>query len=216
MAADLHDGPVQQVVNLALRLDMLGNMLPSEAETTRQEVAALRQLARDVVQDMRRFMFELRPAALEGFSLVPVLRQYVQDFREQHRVPVELRLQDADWQLSQHVQVNLFRIIQEALTNVRKHANTATLVELSLERTADAVLVGIADNGPGFDVLTTRRRAQEEKRMGLAGMQDRAYALGGTVRVESSSRGTRVSVVLPIGGNEGAANDGSDSRSDRR
>ncbi|HEX2998666.1 MAG TPA: histidine kinase, partial [Armatimonadota bacterium] len=122
IAGDLHDGPVQQLANLVLRLDMAEKVLPAEAADTRQELVQLRQFAKDTLQDLRRFLFELRPSARDEFSLLPTLRQYCLDFRTRYTIPVELSIEDADWSLESDIAANLFRVIQESLTNVRKHA----------------------------------------------------------------------------------------------
>jgi len=197
MAVDLHDGPIQQLVNLVLRLDMAEKALPADAANTRAEFANIRQFARGILQDMRRFMFELRPASLDEFSLLPVLRQYIQDFRTQYSIPVELRLSDSDWSLGRDVEVNLFRIVQEALTNVRKHAK-ASRVDVALERQDSTVTAIIADDGQGFDVASVRARAQQEKKLGLSSMEDRARALGGGLQVSSRSGQTEVRVTIPL------------------
>lgn len=198
MAVDLHDGPIQQLVNVVLRLDMAEKTLPPDAEDARKELAALRQFAKDVLQDMRRFMFELRPASLDEFSLLPVLRQYIQDFRAQYNIPVELQLADADWKLGRDIEINLFRVVQEALTNVRKHAE-ATQAVVKLSRLEGEVVAEVSDNGRGFDVPRVRARAQADKKLGLASMDDRARAVGGAIELTSSSLGTRVRVRIPSG-----------------
>jgi len=197
VAVYLHDGPIQQLVNLVLRLDMVEKGLPPDANGFRKDLSDLRQFARDVLQDMRRFMFELRPASHDEFSLLPILRQYVQDFRTQYGIPVEIRLDDADWRLGRDVEINLFRVIQEALANVRKHAR-ASRVDLSLNRRGSSVVVEVADDGTGFDVESAQARARSEKRLGLASMDDRTRALGGTLQIESSNRGTRVRATVTV------------------
>jgi two-component system sensor histidine kinase DegS len=205
MAVDLHDGPIQQLVNLVLRLDMAEKALPADAVETRTEFAALRQFAKNILQDMRRFMFELRPASLDEFSLLPVLRQYIQDFRTQYGIGVEIKLSDSDWSLGRDIEVNLFRIVQEALTNVRKHAK-ASKVDVVLTRQGSEVTVTVSDNGRGFDVTSVRARAQQEKKLGLASMDDRARALNGKLQIESREGRSEVRVVVPIA-DQGAAVD---------
>jgi len=95
IAVDLHDGPIQQLANLILRLDMARKAIPADAEEARAEIASLHQFAKSTLHDMRRFMFELRPSSLDEFSLLPVLRQYVQDYRAQYQIPVEISSQIA-------------------------------------------------------------------------------------------------------------------------
>ncbi|NLC59324.1 MAG: sensor histidine kinase [Armatimonadetes bacterium] len=197
MAADLHDGPTQQLVNLVLRLDLAEQGLPPEAEETRRELAHLRQYTRDLLQDLRRFMFELRPASLEEFALLPVLRQYLQDYRAQYGIHVDLQLSDGDWNLGRDHEVNLFRIIQEALTNARKHARASRVTVTLCQRQAQ-VIAEVTDDGRGFDLAAARLRAPLEKRLGLAGMEDRARALGGHLEIHTTEGGTRIRVLVPL------------------
>ena len=166
---------------------MARKAIPADAEEARAEIASLHQFAKSTLHDMRRFMFELRP----------VLRQYVQDYRAQYQIPVEIQLSDSDWSLGRDIEVNLFRIIQEALTNVRKHAN-ASRVDVILSREDPLVKVTVRDNGQGFDVSSTRTRTQHEKRMGLASMEDRARALNGAFRIESRDGHTEVCITVPL------------------
>ncbi|MDH7568240.1 MAG: sensor histidine kinase [Armatimonadota bacterium] len=215
MAVDLHDGPVQKLVNLVLRLEMAEKSLPEGAEGARAEYTALRQFARDILGDLRRFMFELRPASLEEFSLLPVLRQYLQDFRKEYSIEVDLQLQDADWRLGREAELSLFRVIQEALTNVRKHARASRVV-IRLGRQDGFVTAEIIDDGRGFDVMAARARATAEKRLGLTSMEDRVHALGGTLAVESSTGGTTVRAFIPVADENMAVTDGTGPRVDRR
>jgi signal transduction histidine kinase len=125
-------------------------------------------------------------------------------------IPVELHLADANWNLDRDVQINLFRIIQEALTNVRKHSK-ASQVDLVLDRDDATVVVKVIDDGRGFDAVNARANAQRDKKLGLASMEDRARALSGRLEIESSSAGTRISVKIPLVRDE-AATHGADPR----
>lgn len=197
IAMDLHDGPLQQLVNMVTRLDMARSNLPPEAEGSREELAQLTQLARVQVADMRRFMFELRPAGKAEFSLVPLLRRYVQDFASHTGIPVEVSLEGDEWSLGEAAEVAVFRIVQESLTNVRKHAR-ASSATVGLRRQGAVAEVEITDNGRGFDVSAARAGAVEKRSLGLASIGDRTAALGGTLTLESRPGQTRVRVIFPV------------------
>lgn len=215
LAMELHDGPVQHLANLVLQLEMAEKALPAEAESAREQLVSASHTVREVLQDLRRFMSELRPFGLGEFSLLTALRHYVQDFQEHYHIPIEFDLQDADWNIGRETQIALFRIVQEALTNVRKHSK-ASQVALSLKRSGDAATVDIVDNGRGFDLDAVRLNAPRERRLGLLVMQERAESLGGSLQVESTDRGTRIRATIPILPDEDGSGHGTDPRVDRR
>ena len=125
-------------------------------------------------------MFELRPASLRS---LPCCRCCASTAGLPHAIGihVDLQLSDGDWNLGRDHEVNLFRIIQEALTNARKHARASRVTVTLCQRQAQ-VIAEVTDDGRGFDLAARALRAPLEKRLGLAGMEDRARALGGHLR----------------------------------
>jgi two-component system sensor histidine kinase DegS len=178
LAREVHDGPAQALSNAVLRLQLVEQMYKYRAEEVQPELTRMKAALQASLTDVRRFMFNLRPASLSEIGLLPTLRQYAQDYTEQHEVPVELDLPD-HLPLSANQELVVFRVIQEALQNVHKHAE-ATRVLIKIEQKANGnCLVSISDNGKGFDLRSGRQRRPSSS--GLVSMRERASTVVGTL-----------------------------------
>ena len=143
------------------------------------------------LQDVRRLAVELRPKALDDFGLVPAIERLVETFREQTGIEVDLEPRLGETRLPAEVETTLYRITQEALTNVVKHAQ-ARHVSIVLTRRNGAVAAVIEDDGRGFDEAGSNG-------LGLLGMHERVGLVGGRLEVESSSgSGTTLSIEVPV------------------
>jgi two-component system sensor histidine kinase DegS len=135
---------------------------------------------------------------LDDLGLTPTLKQYVGDFEKKYNIPCKLSINGPEQRLPPHVEVTLFRIIQNLLKNVRDHAN-ATHVEVTLDIQPDKVVASIIDDGSGFDVDQTLAKASEQKKMGLISIQEQVAMLRGEIRFDSRiGEGANVSVSLPL------------------
>src|SRR6185312_2403129 len=142
-------------------------------------------LVDDGMRGIRNVTNDLRPSLLDDLGLLPALRSTVTDFSERRGVRVSLDAPDALPALSDEAEVALFRALQEALSNVARHAeNAPTEVQIHSER--NQVTLRVADRGPGFDSEGTLAHLEAEGHLGLAGMRERILALGGEVSVKSS------------------------------
>ena len=198
LAREMHDGLAQNLGYLLLKVRMLSELIPPPCPP--RVAAALgeaEKIAADAFREVRQSIFGLRTMVTRSLGLVPTLAEYLHDFSEQSGVAVDLRLGDeARIRLSPDREVQLIRIIQEALTNVRKHAG-ARQASVSLEATGEGLEVAIADDGCGFD--PARVQAVGRGSFGLQTMEERAAAVGGALRVESApGKGTRVVVRFPV------------------
>jgi len=198
LAREMHDGLAQNLGYLLLKVRMLSELIPPPCPP--RVAAALgeaEKIAADAFREVRQSIFGLRTMVTRSLGLVPTLAEYLHDFSEQSGVAVDLRLGDeARIRLSPDREVQLIRIIQEALTNVRKHAG-ARQASVSLEATREGLEVAIADDGCGFD--PARVQAVGRGSFGLQTMEERAAAVGGALRVESApGKGTRVVVRFPV------------------
>ncbi len=154
------------------------------------------KIAADAFREVRQSIFGLRTMVTRSLGLVPTLAEYLHDFSQQSGVAVDLRISDeGQIRLSPDREVQLIRIIQEAHTNVRKHAE-ARHASVTLDATPEGLGVTIADDGRGFAPAEVRARGRES--FGLQTMEERAAAAGGCLRVESApGEGTRVVVRFP-------------------
>ncbi len=195
LARDIHDGPAQVLANAVLEMQYIERLLQRDPQAARAELVQLEESLRDGLAEVRRLIFDLRPPALVDLGLVASLQRYVQDFRERTGLAVQLAVGELAERLPAAQEVAVFRIIQEALQNVRKHAR-ASKVAINVARTPAGLTVSVTDDGVGFD--PTCGPSAERKTVGLAGMQERAQLIGGALQVVSQpGNGTTISLVVP-------------------
>jgi signal transduction histidine kinase len=197
IARDLHDHIGQQLTALQLHLAALGRRGPADREWQtqfEQTQESLEQLDRDL--DL--FTWELRPAAIYDLGLAPALTDFVAGFAKNYGIRANFELLClATPRLAPETEINLYRIAQEALNNIHKHAG-ATSIDVFLQQRDKHIVLSIIDNGRGFDP----RIAADGTRgsgLGLLGMRERASLIGATISIETGSRGTSVIVTVPAG-----------------
>jgi len=190
LARELHDETGQALTSI-----LLGLKAVEEAESSddlRVAAAELRELVVATLQDVRRLAVELRPKALDDFGLVPAVERLVDTVRETLGMQIELEARIGSERLPAELETTLYRIVQEALTNIVKHAD-ARKTSILLVRRGGTVTAVIEDDGKGFDPAGVR-----EEGLGLVGMRERAALLDGRVAVESSPAGTTLAVEVPV------------------
>jgi signal transduction histidine kinase len=156
-------------------------------------------LAMRIGREVRTLALQLRPSALDDLGLIATLANYVEQWSARVLIAVDFHTTGMEERrLPSSIETALYRIVQEALTNVLKHAQ-ATSVSLIIDRRAEAVHMIVEDDGVGFDVAAARSIAHTEQRLGLVGMDERVAQLGGTLTIESAlGRGTTVFVRIPL------------------
>jgi two-component system, NarL family, sensor histidine kinase DevS len=187
LARELHDETGQALTSILLGLRAL------EEAHDDIDVDELRRLVVATLQDVRRLAVQLRPKALDDFGLVPALERLVQTFAESSGIRVELEARVGDERLPTDVETTLYRIVQEALTNVVKHAD-AHSVSILLVRRAASVTAVVEDDGAGFDPDSIR-----PDRIGLEGIRERVELHDGRLTIESSpGSGTTLRIEVPL------------------
>jgi signal transduction histidine kinase len=190
LARELHDETGQALTSILLGLRSLEDLVDGDDE--RAAVAVIRQLAVETLQDVRRLAVELRPKALDDFGLVAALERIAETFGEQTGLEVDFATPLGDDRLPGEVATALYRIAQEALTNVVKHSQ-AGAVSILLTRKNGRVALVVEDDGIGFDP------ARPADGFGLLGMRERVELLGGSLHVESrTGAGTTLAVEVPL------------------
>ncbi len=191
LARELHDETGQALTSILLGLKTVEDVLADD--DSRAAVAELRELVVATLQDVRRLAVELRPKALDDFGLVPALERLAETFAEQTGMTVDFEAALPDERLPTEVETALYRIVQESLTNVVKHAR-ARRVSILLTRKDRSVAAVIEDDGRGFDSA-----ADSDGGFGLTGMRERVALLDGRLQVESSEgAGTTLVVEVPL------------------
>ena len=198
LAQDLHDGPVQELYGVSFRLSGLKEALPDEAE--QNGLAAVQSTIQQVIQSLRATFSELRPPALAPFGLEKALRSHAEQFQIAHpELEINLKLTPDGQALPEPVRLALFRIYQEALNNVLRHAEAKKIwIRLTLEVTQ--AILEIQDDGLGFKMTQRWIELARQGHLGLVGISERVEALGGRLQI-ISARGAgaliRVSVPRP-------------------
>ncbi|MGZ8782135.1 MAG: GAF domain-containing protein [Gaiellaceae bacterium] len=190
LARELHDETGQALTSILLGLKPLEQS--AQTPEAREALDSVRELVGSTLQDVRRLAVELRPSALDDFGLVAAVERLTDTFRDQSGLRVDLETQLGEARLLIDAETTLYRVIQESLTNVVKHAN-AGRVSILLQRKTNTVVAVVEDDGSGFNTSETRADA-----LGLVGMRERVSLAGGRLQVESTpGSGTTVVAEVP-------------------
>jgi signal transduction histidine kinase len=197
LAREIHDDPIQRLTAIAINAKLLTNNDElTNLPATRKGIEALRDTVISVSQDLRRITLDLRPTVLDDLGLVPAIRWLVKGFQEDNGIDTQLEILGEEPPISRKYATNIFRIIQEALNNIRKHAK-ATRVNITLQYTDDLIEIIVQDNGIGFNLPKTDGELTSQSKLGLLGMRQRAQILDGTIHFESERRmGTRLTLQV--------------------
>jgi signal transduction histidine kinase len=193
IARALHDDAEQLLASVHIALSETARGLPERA---RLQIDEVRDLLRQVEGELRQLSHELRPTVLDDLGLLPALEYLAEGVAKRARLQISVRGSESG-RLPPSIEVALYRIVQQALSNITRHAH-AQRVRIFLERAPRQVRCAIADNGVGFDVEEVLGRVGD-RGLGLIGMRERADAVKGTVRITSTAgRGTEITVVIPL------------------
>lgn len=200
ISRELHDVIAQTLAGINLRLAILRSRNTINAQDLNREIARTQQLVEQSVDIVHRFARDLRPTVLDDLGLIPALQAYLEGFRERTGVRVNFAASAESAALSADRGIVLYRVAQEALTNVARHAK-ASLVELNIQPLDGAIVMEIHDNGSGFQVDDLTSPGQVNGRLGILGMRERVEMAGGTFSVKSApGQQTTVRVNLPLTG----------------
>jgi signal transduction histidine kinase len=196
LAHELHDEVGQMLVALGMNFALLKNRLPDGADASLSDIITdSRELLKKMNERVRDVMGRLRPPVLDDYGLVASLKWYAGQYSKRTGIPVELRDDGHGVRLPGDTETALFRVAQEAMANIDKHAN-ATRVLITIISTASAYRITITDDGAGFDIQQNVKRS-EDGGWGLIGMKERARGVGGQFAVKSSpGDGTQVIVEV--------------------
>ncbi len=193
VAREVHDELGQTLAALKIDLSWLAKRLPEEQELLHNKTQAMNTLVDEAIQTVKRVISELRPGILDDLGLEAAMEWQAQEFENLAGIKCEFSSGSNEIVLDQDRSTALFRIFQEALTNVARHAN-ATKVKASVEEGRRKIVLKIRDNGNGIE----KRQLYNPKAFGLIGMRERARLLGGSLKISSvSGRGTTVTLSIP-------------------
>jgi two-component system, NarL family, sensor histidine kinase DegS len=192
----MHDGPASSLSNFILQAEICQRFFDVSPDRARAELNALKSAAAATFNDIKDFIFDLRPMMLDDLGVIPTLRRYSESFQEKNHISVPLTITGLERRLESHIEVTIFRGVQELLNNALLHAR-ASQIQITLDMAQAHVQAVVEDNGSGFNVDESLNSGNGA--IGLSLLRERVEMLGGELKIQSRiGQGTRVEFVIPI------------------
>ncbi|MEN6413832.1 MAG: sensor histidine kinase [Veillonellales bacterium] len=194
VAREIHDGPAQSMANVVFRAEVCERLVDIDLVRAKTELSDLREQVRSCLKETRKIIFDLRPMTLDDLGLAPTVKRFLDTLKERSGLAVEFRIIGEEKRLESYLEIGLFRIIQEALNNVDKHA-AAKNVWLVIEFRSSFISAVVEDDGCGFD----NAEHIGNENFGLIGMRERMSSLNGELAIKSEKgKGTKVRIKVPL------------------
>jgi two-component system, NarL family, sensor histidine kinase DegS len=197
VAREIHDGPAQLMANLVIKTELCEKLVDRNPDQVKVELNSLKELARISLKDVRKIIYDLRPMSLDDLGLIPTVQRFISNYMDETGQNVELHVFGEAVALAPIVELASFRIIQEALNNVKKHSG-ANNVHVKLEFAKTSIKLVVSDNGKGFDKGTVKSQ-DIDGGYGLLSMKERVDLLNGRLDVISMpGKGTKIFASIPL------------------
>jgi len=197
VARELHDVTSQALATLAVRIETLSSLSSAEQKESMVMIEEIRHLLTTTSKEIHNLIYVLRPSLLDDLGLPVAVRSCAHSALETANIEVHLEVSGSERRLPPEVEIAVFRMTQEAITNIASHSR-AESVYINLEFKDRSIAVQIEDDGIGFNLLEVLSSAHEKESMGLLGMKERAELLGGTLTIDTQpGKGTRVVIEIP-------------------
>ncbi|MCB8928503.1 MAG: sensor histidine kinase [Ardenticatenaceae bacterium] len=192
----MHDSVASSISNFILQAEICQRFFDVNPDRARTELNALKSSAGSTFSNVKDFIFDLRPMMLDDLGVVPTLRRYAESFQEKNGVPVPITVTGVERRLESHIEVTVFRNVQELLQNAMNHAQ-ATQIQIQVDMGSEQVTAVVEDNGSGFNVDDALNG--NGKTIGLSTLRERTEMLGGELNIQSNiGQGTRIEFSIPI------------------
>jgi two-component system sensor histidine kinase DegS len=192
----MHDSVASSISNFILQAEICQRFFDVNPDRARTELNALKSSAGSTFSNVKDFIFDLRPMMLDDLGVVPTLRRYAESFQEKNGVPVPITVTGVERRLESHIEVTVFRNVQEMLQNAINHAQ-ATQIQIQVDLGTEQITAVVEDNGSGFNVDDAMNSGH--KTIGLATLRERTEMLGGELNIQSNlGQGTRIEFSIPI------------------
>lgn len=202
IAREIHDGPAQSMANIVLKAELCEKMIDIDTQRAKGELRELKSVVRGCLTEVRQIIYDLRPMSLDDLGLIPTVEKFTKRFSSETGIDVKLRVFGDKEDITSVVKLSVYRVIQESLYNVNKHAN-AKNVCVSIEFINGNLVVSIEDDGVGFNAQKVSDFDNINSGFGILGMKERVELLEGTLKVDSTlQKGTTVKISVPYLGED--------------
>ncbi|SHE83733.1 two-component system, NarL family, sensor histidine kinase DegS [Thermoanaerobacter uzonensis DSM 18761] len=196
IAREIHDGPAQAMANVLLKSELCEKLITKDIELAKIELKNLKDIVQQSLKEVRKIIYDLRPSALDDLGLVPALSRYIKNFSEETGIFVDFTVLSDYKRLSPEIEITCFRVVQEALTNIKKHSR-AKNASVKFEFGMRFISIIIKDDGIGFD------KENIGQGYGLMGMRERVEILNGKFEISSfKNKGAQIYISIPVRGVE--------------
>ncbi|NMA82653.1 MAG: sensor histidine kinase [Epulopiscium sp.] len=198
ISREIHDGPAQSMSHILLKSELCLKLLDKDTDQTKEELTELRDMIKFNMEDIRRIIYDLRPMILDDLGLIPALERHIEQVQEESGLDISFEGEVSAFKLAPDIGLTLFRVTQEALRNIVKHAK-ATKVEVRLSFLKDYIELFIKDDGVGFNMAEIESRQGEHAGFGISAMRERVMLLQGKFEIRSQiGGGTRCYATIPL------------------
>jgi len=198
VARDIHDGPAQTMANVIIQAEICEKLFEKDIDKVRLELKELKDIVRGSLKELRKIIFNLRPSALDDLGLEAVVRRSCSEFQEDTGVNTEFKVFGDKMRLDSSIEVTLFRIIQESLSNIKKHSGANNAL-IKLEIGKGMVNLKVTDDGSGFQFDPEAPDPGMHDHFGLLSIKERTELLKGLFNIESApGKGTKISISIPV------------------
>lgn len=198
IARELHDETAQVIASLAAQVDSVINILPKDETQITSKLKRIRSLHTDLLSDINRLIYDLRPTLLDDLGLNAAIGWLAKNKLTEVGIKVDVKTRGLQKRLPVHLETVIFRVVQEAMNNIVKHAH-AKNVRININKSRDTIQIEIVDNGKGFNVREALTLKERPRGLGLQGMKERIELVKGNITINSDiNKGTQISITIPI------------------
>ncbi len=198
LVREMHDGPASSLSNFILQAEICQRLFDVNPDTARDELNALKAAAAGTFNDIKNFIFDLRPMMLDDLGVVPTVRRYTEAFQENNEAAASFAITGVERRLESHIEVTVFRGVQELMNNALTHGH-ATQIQVSLDVGGERITAVVEDNGSGFNVDDIWDKNSSDG-IGLSSLRERVRLLDGTIDIQSTpGQGAKAEFFIPTG-----------------
>lgn len=198
ISREMHDGPAQTLTNLMHKTELCIKLIDKDKIRTRLELQSLKNVVRTTINDTRRIIYNLRPMSIDDLGLIPTLERYIETIQEEETFKIILNVINEEYQVKPIINLTLFRIVQEAINNIKKHANAKQVV-INVIYKENLIELKVTDDGIGFNIELIENKKEINRGFGLSIMKERINLLSGYIKIESNiNNGTTYIIKVPI------------------
>ncbi|MCX7923423.1 MAG: sensor histidine kinase [Clostridia bacterium] len=208
VARDIHDGPAQSMSNVVLKAEICERLIDVDMDKVKAELQQLKRIVRESLQDVRKIIYNLRPMSLDDLGLVPTLQRFIMTFQEEAGIAVSFKTRGVYEDTKPVISLTVFRIVQEAISNINKHAHAQNVI-INLEFLDEYLKLYVYDDGKGFNIEDLKVKSDDiNSGFGLFSMRERVELLNGEFEINSEKgKGTRLNITIPLIQEEGVQNE---------